>query len=131
MALAALIVVLATGFPAHSEGITLSAATSTQAVAQKESVEERIRREFADTPVLIDIARCESTFRQFRKDGSVLHGGYKNHMIGIFQVLYTHDIEADSLGFNIYTIEGNIGYSKWLYKHLGTQPWVDSIGCWG
>lgn len=88
-----------------------------------EATEDMVKRVFADTPVLIDIAECESGFHQFNDDGTVLHGGYKDHMIGIMQILRTHASEAEDLGFDINTREGNLGYAKWLYKKKGTQPW--------
>ncbi len=40
----------------------------------RSAVEGYIKTEYADTPILIAIARCESNFRQFNPDGTVVRG---------------------------------------------------------
>jgi hypothetical protein len=37
---------------------------------------------------------------------------------------------AKLLGFDIYTVEGNIAYAKHLYEEQGSKPWQASAGCW-
>lgn len=95
-------------------------------------VEAKVREYFADTPVMIEIARCESKFRQFTDAGNPLYGGYGRGMVGVFQ-LY-EDIHGDSArgkGMDITTLDGNIAYAKYLYEREGTQPWMSSFPCWG
>ncbi len=94
------------------------------------SVEASVRSYFADTPVMIAVASCESEFTQFNLDGSVLHGGYRHTMIGIFQISPLHLKEARALGFGINTISRNISYAKHLYQREGPAPWLDSAGSW-
>ena len=94
------------------------------------TVEAAVRRFFSDTPVMIHIASCESQFHQFNTDGTVLHGGDKGHMIGIFQIAPMHLSEARAHGFDINTVTGNMAYAKLLYEQNGTSPWLDSSPCW-
>jgi len=102
-------------------------------VAQAEvSVEDSVRSFFSDIPVMIDIARCESKFRQFSEDGSVLKGGWGGAMVGVFQFYEAvHDGAATAMGFDLGTLEGNLGYAKHLYTVSGTTPWNSAQSCWG
>ena len=106
---------------------------STQSVTMpaSQSVEEYVREYFQDVPVMIDIARCESRFRQLAADGSVLKNPHSTAM-GAFQIMAS--IHADSakknLGLNIYTLQGNAAYARYLYENQGTVPWNSSKACW-
>lgn len=83
-------------------------------------------------PALIAIAKCESGNRQFDKDGNVIRGVLNPYDIGKFQIneLY-HGEKALSLGYDIFTEEGNTKMALWLYEHSGTSPWNWSKPCWG
>ena len=95
------------------------------------STEESVRKYFSDVPIMVDIARCESHFRQLDKDGSI-HRGLENPMdVGVMQINeYYHLNEAEKANYNIYTLEGNMAYARKLYEKQGTQPWVSSKACW-
>lgn len=91
------------------------------------SVEEQVRAYFADIPVMIEIARCESSFRQFTDDGSVLRGG-GGEFVGIFQIYESvHTKAATALGFDLTSIEGNMAYAKHLYQESGSNPWSSCV----
>lgn len=95
-------------------------------------VESTIRAYFADTPVMVHIARCESKFRQYADSGNPLYGGYQGKMVGVFQVY--EDIHGDfarGKGMDIQTLDGNMQYAKYLYEREGTKPWISSFPCWG
>lgn len=95
-------------------------------------VEAAVRAKFGDTPIMIDIARCESKFAQFNTNGSVLHGGLGGTMIGVFQISESvHADFAKNRGMDIYTLDGNLAYALYLYNKEGTQPWISSFPCWG
>lgn len=95
-------------------------------------VESTVRAYFAETPVMIEIARCESKFRQFADSGNPLYGGYGGKMVGVFQVYSDiHASFARSMGTDIETLDGNLQYAKYLYEREGTKPWVSSFPCWG
>jgi hypothetical protein len=106
---------------------TVEVSTSTISKA----LEAYIRKELASTPILIEVARCESTFRQYGKDGRILRGKQNPLDVGIFQINeYYHAETAKKLGIDIYTAEGNIAYGKYLYKKNGTKDWYASSPCW-
>ena len=96
----------------------------------EKSVEKYLREQYADTPILVEIARCESTFKQF-KNGKVVRGRIDNDDIGVMQINSRYHAEtAESLGFDIHTIEGNVSYAKYLYEKEGVKPWKSSAKCW-
>jgi hypothetical protein len=95
------------------------------------SVEAYVRDYFKDTPILAEIAKCESTFKQFDSKGNVIRGKVNSGDIGVMQInKYYHEEDAVKLGFDIYTIDGNLGYAKKLYEKSGDAPWVHSSPCW-
>jgi hypothetical protein len=95
------------------------------------SMEAYLRTEYADTPILVDIARCESNFHQFDQDGIVIRGRVDSHDIGVMQIneKYQGDT-AKKLGLDIFTVEGNVAYAKHLYNEQGSAPWNSSAKCW-
>ena len=95
------------------------------------SVEKYIREQFKDEPLLIEIARCESTFRQFDEDGHIIRGKVNSADIGVMQINEKyHALDSAKLGMNIYTLEGNVRFGKYLYDKSGAQPWTASSKCW-
>jgi len=96
------------------------------------TVEEYVRNYFSDIPVMVEIARCESRFRQHNKDGEVLRGEVNNLDRGVMQINeYYHNADSDKLGYNILTLEGNTAYARHLFEKKGVGPWKSSIQCWG
>ena len=96
-----------------------------------QTVEQYVREYFAGQPVMIEIARCESRFKQFDSDGSIHRGVVNNQDLGVMQVNERyHGQVADKLGLDLYTIQGNVAYAKYLYEKQGTQPWISSSPCW-
>lgn len=94
-------------------------------------IESEVRLYFADTPIMAEIVKCESQFRQFNADGTAFRGKVNRQDIGIAQVNeYYHLARAKKLGLDIYTVAGNMAYAKLLYKEEGTAPWVSSSPCW-
>ncbi len=96
------------------------------------STEEYVRKYFSDVPIMIQIARCESTFRQLDKDGEI-HRGVKNDAdVGVMQINeFYHLDQSRKKDYDIYTLEGNTAYARDLYERQGTQPWSASKACWG
>ena len=96
-----------------------------------QTVEQYVRGYFADEPIMIEIARCESRFKQFDSDGSIHRGVVNRSDLGVMQVNeYYHGKVADKLGLDLYTIQGNVAYAKYLYDKEGVQPWMSSSPCW-
>lgn len=94
-------------------------------------VETYVRNYFSDVPVLAEVARCESEFRQYDKKGNVLSGKADSRDKGVMQINTHYHLEkAKKLGFDIYTIDGNLGYARHIYEEQGLRPWMASSGCW-
>ncbi len=112
--------------------VSSSSASSTTASSSvfltPTQIEAKVRTEFADIPAMIEIARCESGFRQFTDAGNVFYGGAGGGMIGVFQFYEkVHTKSATALGFRLATVEGNLGYARHLYEQLGTVPWQSCV----
>ncbi len=41
-----------------------------------------------------------------------------------------HLEESKRLGYDIYSLEGNVKYAKYLYDKEGAKPWLSSSVCW-
>ncbi len=96
------------------------------------STEKYVRQYFSDAPIMIEVARCESHFRQLDSDGEIHRGVVNNADVGVMQINeYYHLDQAQKKNYNIYTLEGNVAYARDLYKREGTQPWSSSKPCWG
>jgi hypothetical protein len=86
-------------------------------------VEDIIRFYFADVPIMIDIAKCETGYRQYNADGTALHDASGTY-VGVYQISENiHTPKALSMGFDIRTIDGNLGYARYLYTTSSTGPW--------
>ncbi len=122
--------------PANSANVqALTASTTDKAPiitsTDRQVIEKYLREHFADTPILIEIARCESTFSQFDKDGNVVRGRVNPADVGVMQINEKYHLEtAKKLGYDIHTVEGNVLYAKYLYEKYGSDPWSASSPCW-
>lgn len=93
--------------------------------------ETYVRHYFADLPVLVDVAFCESTFRHYDKNGNVILGKVNSKDVGVMQINLDYHLEdAVSLGHDLYTLEGNTAYARYLFEKQGSAPWVHSSKCW-
>ena len=114
-----------------TETVTNEQVDESTLIKNPKAMEAYLREKFADTPILVDIARCESNFRQFDDNGNIVRGRVNPEDIGLLQINEKYQgATAKKLGLDIYTIEGNIAYAKHLYEEQGTQPWVYSSKCW-
>jgi len=100
-------------------------------ITDSKNVEKYVNDYFAGTPILADIAGCESRYRQFNKNGDPLRGEKNRFDVGVMQIneLY-HAEKALELELDIYSIEGNVAYAKYLYEKSGAKPWMSSSPCW-
>ena len=95
------------------------------------TVEQYVREYFKETPILAEIAKCESRFRQFDETGHLLRGEVVSQDIGIMQINeYFHAKTALKLGIDLKTMEGNLAYAQYLYDKEGATPWKPSQKCW-
>lgn len=112
----------------------LKAVAKDPIVIQKQSpisIAAYVKAYYAKNPVMARISYCESHFRQFNADGSVLRGEQVYQDVGVMQINETyHKADAAKLGYNIYTLDGNLAFGQFLYDTEGTQPWSASAACW-
>lgn len=80
---------------------------------------------------MIQVARCESTFRHTLADGTVLRGKVDSRDTGVMQInTYYHSSRASELGLDLENLYDNMAYARDLYERKGTQPWSASAPCW-
>ena len=97
-----------------------------------ESMSIYVRQYFAEDPILADIAWCESRMRHRGKDGEIFVGKIDSDDTGIMQInTRYHEKRATELGYDIYSLSGNLAYAQYLYEKEGTRPWLSSSPCWG
>ncbi|HMO77764.1 MAG TPA: hypothetical protein PKA42_03290 [Candidatus Paceibacterota bacterium] len=107
------------------------AATEKQTPVQSLDTERIVRSYFKDIPVMIEVARCESTFRHTLGDGSVLKGVVDPADTGVMQINKRyHEKTAIAMSLNLEDIYHNMAYARHLYEKQGTQPWSASAPCW-
>lgn len=83
---------------------------------------------------MIEIASCESTFRQLDNEGNAIKNHKGSSATGVMQIMASiHEEDAEKLGMDINTLEGNVRYARHLYTKFGTKPWEadkSSKNCW-
>lgn len=80
---------------------------------------------------MIQIARCESTFRHTADDGTVLRGRQDKADTGVMQInTRYHGEKARELDLDLTDMYDNMKYARDLYRRSGTQPWKASANCW-
>ena len=105
--------------------------SSAQPAEQIISVEQYVKNYYSKTPILAKISKCESQYRQYTTNGNVLRGREVREDVGLMQINETyHKATSGKLGYNIYSMEGNLAYGQYLYDHQGTAPWSASQPCW-
>ena len=125
-----------------SDAQTIEAPTNTESIVEKtypeasaqvhvKTTEEIIAEHLKDTPILKKVALCESQNRQFDEKGLVLRGQYNHQDVGLMQINEKYHLgTSKKLGYDIYTLEGNMDYAKYLYRTQGLKPWTYSSHCW-
>lgn len=130
----------AAGSETIDEATTL--ASSTPSVAADERCEAQglsdhqretcaaVAAAFPDAPGMVEIARCESTLRQLKADGTLLVSPTND--VGVMQInRAAHAATAARLGIDLNTTEGNLEYARLLYGWNGYGDWYMSKHCHG
>ncbi len=82
-------------------------------------------------PVMQRIAQCESAGQQFARDGQVLRGKRHPQDTGLFQInAVVWAKQAEALGYDIRTRDGNESMARYLFANYGSVPWQSSAKCW-
>lgn len=96
------------------------------------NTEKIVRSYFRDLPIMVQIARCESTFTHTLADGSVIRGRVDNDDTGVMQINRRyHERVAVTMNLDLNDIYHNMAYARYLYETEGTRPWNASAPCWG
>lgn len=98
---------LASGFVGGNQSVAVDEATSTTAITatttanlnnnKNYNLGAEVRKFVSDRPLMVEISRCESQFRQYEKDGSVLRGRVNNMDVGIFQINEYYHLERSNV----------------------------------
>lgn len=116
---------------AYGQITTETMSSAKIAYASPADTEAVVRKYFEDIPVMIQVARCESTFRHTLEDGSVLTGRVDSADTGVMQINKRYHLDsAQKMGLNLDNIYDNMAYARHLYEKQGTQPWSASAPCW-
>ncbi len=116
---------------AEERELAVHRAANTPSKHSVQNTEAIVRSYFDDIPVMIEIARCESTFRHTLGDGSILRGRVDAADTGVMQInLRYHSKSATAMNLNLENIYDNMAYARHLYETQGTQPWSASSPCW-
>lgn len=101
-------------------------------VMSTKNTEAIVRSYFRDIPIMVEVARCESTFRHRLDDGSVLQGHVDPADTGVMQINKRYHLKtATALELDLEDVYDNMAYARYLYERQGTQPWSASMPCWG
>ena len=80
---------------------------------------------------MVDIAWCESNFRQNNREGGLLRGDINRYDVGVMQINEKYHLETSKkFGYDIHSLEGNMEYARHLYEKEGARPWLASSHCW-
>lgn len=102
-----------------------------KSVVKNMTAEEYVKKYFSDIPIMIEVAKCESRFRQYDANGNVLRGEINYLDRGVMQInQFYHEDNSGKLGYDLLTIEGNTAYARHLYEMYGLRPWKSSAPCW-
>ena len=87
-------------------------------------VKAKIRAYFADLPVMVRIAGCESSFAQFDSDGDPLVS--KTNDVGVLQInLDIWGTKASKKGLDIKnSIDDNMEMARYVYEQQGLKAWT-------
>jgi hypothetical protein len=119
------------GIGANLNGALLQENASIANIQNELTVEEYVNKYFSDIPVLVEVARCESQFRQHNSSGRTLSGLINEYDKGVMQINELYHLEkADKLGLDLGTLEGNTAYARYLFEKKGLWPWNSSSKCW-
>lgn len=112
--------------------VALSQSEAYELAKNPETLGAYVREYFADTPIMADIAWCESRMRHLEENGKIIRGRVDSDDIGVMQINTRYHLEdSKELGLDIYSLNGNLAYAQYLYEKQGTKPWLASSPCWG
>ena len=116
---------------AFAAPVAISSTEAAEIIKNPDTLGAYVRAYYRDTPILADIAWCESRMRQYDKDGNLFRGIVVKEDVGVMQInTHYHGEKAKELNLDLSTLSGNLAYAKYLYEKEGTKPWISSSPCW-
>lgn len=92
----------------------------------EERIIEEINKVFPDAPIMIKVAKCESSLKP-----SAYNPTNSSHDKGIFQISEKyHGERIKELGLDMYGVIDNLHFARLLYNEQGLKPWIWSKPCW-
>lgn len=92
----------------------------------EERIIEEINKVFPDAPIMVKVAKCESSFKS-----DAYNGTNNSHDKGLFQISTKyHGAKVKELGLNMYDVKDNLAFARLLYEERGLEPWIWSKPCW-
>ena len=132
MMLSIILLLASVAFSTPTTAISSTTSAEVSVLEGPETLNQYVRQYYADTPILGNIAWCESRMRQLGKDGQIFRGVVNPDDVGVMQInTRYHEDKAVSMNMDLYTLNGNLSYAKYLYQKEGTAPWASSKACWG
>jgi hypothetical protein len=117
---------------AFTAPVALTASSDYQLSQSPETMAAYVRDYYEDTPILANIAFCESRFRHLNEKGEIFRGKVNTDDIGVMQINTKYHLDrAEEMDIDLYSLKGNLEYAKFLYTKEGTTPWNSSRPCWG
>ncbi len=97
---------------------------------EKLDLARQIRAVFADAPIMVRVAMCESGMIH-HENGELLRGRVDGLDYGVFQVrLHVHQSEMQRMRLNPNVFSQYLSYVRYLYETQGLRPWRSSQKCW-
>jgi hypothetical protein len=110
--------------------------TTGQIDGNNEAITAIIQRYFPENhQILTKIAFCESSFNVNAVNKNIKNGEVWSRDWGLFQINdHYHLDNANKMGLNILSAEGNVKYARYLYDSVAENKlrfWEASRPCWG
>ena len=97
---------------------------------EKLDLARQIRAVFADAPIMVRVAMCESGLTH-RENGELLRNKNGSSARGAFQVMMSyHGPEMRKMGLDPRRTDEYLAYVRFLYDQQKLAPWKESQACW-
>lgn len=93
------------------------------------TVKEATQQVFGTSSPMVAVIQCESGYRQYNEDGTVLVSSTSDIGIGQLNAPTWRSV-AKGVGIDITQPVGNLLWTKVLYDSQGLKPWNSSKKCW-
>jgi hypothetical protein len=97
---------------------------------EKLDLARQIRAVFADAPIMVRVAMCESGLTH-RENGELIRNKKGSSARGAFQVMMSyHAPEMKKMGLDPRRTDEYLAYVRHLYDQQKLAPWKETRACW-